>query len=458
VNRELPTPNSPMSSSHDSLKTLDYSVLQQCMHCGFCLPTCPTYEDTRQEKHSPRGRIALMRAIADGRMEVTQGFADEMYFCLGCLACKTACPAGVDYTQLFETARATAENSGVLKEPKRDVVRSLLLNGLFTHPNWLRAVGRILYLFQKSGLQSLARRFELTKLLPASLAHLEPQAPEVRRKFSYELIRPVEVPLQGAINYRVGMLTGCVQDLVFSDINRDTVDVLLANGCEVHTPSVQSCCGSLHGHNGEPELARMLARRNLDTFNVANLDAIITNAAGCGSHLKNYSTLLADDPLYAERAAEWSKKCKDITEFLVGIGFRSPTASPAGMDLHRLTYHEACHLCHGQGITSQPRKILQSIPGAKLTELSESTWCCGSAGIYNIVQPEMSQKLLTRKLKNIDATGATIVATGNPGCHLQLTNGAKLQDRKFKIRHPVSLLAAAYRAEGNGSHENKKRD
>jgi glycolate oxidase iron-sulfur subunit len=434
-------------SAHDSLRTLDYSVIQQCMHCGFCLPTCPTYDLTRQERNSPRGRIALMRAIADGRMEPTKVFADEMYFCLGCLACKTACPAGVNYTQLFETARATAEQSGLLKKPARDLVRGWLLGQLFLRPRLLRIVGRFLYLFQRTGLQSLARRLNLTRFLPARLRELEPQAPTIRGEFSHQLIRPVERPSGVPVKYRVGVLTGCVQDLVFSDINRDTVDVLLANQCEVHTPAVQPCCGSLHGHNGEPELARILARRNLDTFDVANLDAIITNAAGCGSHLKSYGTLLEEDPKYAERAAEWSRKCKDISQFLVEIGFRAPTAAPPNLPLEKLTYHEACHLCHGQGITAQPRAVLKSIPGVKLSELSESTWCCGSAGIYNIVQPETSAKLLARKLNNIEKTGAAVVVTANPGCHLQLLNGAKLQHREFAVHHPVSLLAAAYRAE-----------
>jgi glycolate oxidase iron-sulfur subunit len=433
--------------SHDSLKTLDYSIIQQCIHCGFCLPTCPTYDETLQERNSPRGRIALMRAIADGRMDATKTFADEMYFCLGCLACKTACPSGVDYTQLFETARATAEQSGTLKSTRRDRVRGLLLKGLFTRPRLLRALGRALYLFQATGLQALVRRFKLTEFLPGKLRQLEPQAPAIQPRFSHQLIRPIERPTDNHVKYRVGVLTGCVQDLIFSDINRDTVDALLANGCEVHTPPLQACCGSLHGHNGEPELARGLARRNLDTFDLGKLDAIITNAAGCGSHLKNYAVLLADDPIYRERAAEWSRKCKDINEFLVGIGFRAPKVAPAGLPLDKLTYHEACHLCHGQKITAQPRKILKSIPGLKLTELTESTWCCGSAGIYNIVQPEMSQKLITRKLKHIDATKATVVVTSNPGCHLQLFNGAKLQKRNFQVRHPVSLLAAAYRTE-----------
>jgi glycolate oxidase iron-sulfur subunit len=436
-----------MSSSHDSFKTLDYSFVQQCIHCGFCLPTCPTYDATHLERNSPRGRIALMRAIADGRMDITRNFAEEMYFCLGCLACMTACPAGVEYSQLFETSRAMAEQSRVLANPSRDRLRGLLLKGLFTRPSLIRFAGRILYVYQRSGLQKLIRKAGLTKLLPAKIRSLELQTPTVRKYFSHQLLRTVERPADGQVRFRVGMLTGCVQDLVFSNINRDTADVLLANGCEVHTPSLQFCCGSLHAHNGEPEISRELARRNIERFDTASLDAIITNAAGCGSHLKTYERLLAEDKTYADRAAMWSRKCKDINEFLVEIGFRAPTAAPANRPLESLTYHEACHLCHGQKITAQPRKILKAIPGVKLTELPESTWCCGSAGIYNIIQPEMSQRLLLRKLGHIARTGASIVATANPGCHLQLENGARAGGAKFEVVHPVSLLAAAYRAE-----------
>lgn len=435
------------SHGHDHLRTLDYKVIQQCMHCGFCLPTCPTYDATKQERNSPRGRIALMRSIADGNMDATKTFAEEMYFCLGCLACTTACPAGVDYAQLFETARATAESSGALQSPSRDWTRRLLLKGLFTKPKLLRTLGRAMRIYQASGAQKIVRTLGLTKLLGPRLAQLEPQSPQVRKYFSHQLIQPVEKPKDGQVKFRVGLLTGCVQDLVFSDVNRDTADALLANGCEVHTPPVQYCCGSLHGHNGEPDTARMLARKLLDDFDVAGLDAIITNAAGCGSHLKTYDRLLADDSKYAERAKLWSKKCKDINEFLVEIGFRAPKAAPKGIALDKLTYHEACHLCHGQKITAQPRKILKSIPGVQLKELGESTWCCGSAGIYNIVQPEMSQQLLERKLKHIEKTGATVVATSNPGCHLQIQNGAKARGKNLRIEHPVSLLAAAYRAE-----------
>jgi glycolate oxidase iron-sulfur subunit len=437
-----------VTHASDSFKTLDYSVVQQCMHCGFCLPTCPTYVATLQERNSPRGRIALMRSIADGRMEATKTFGEEMYFCLGCLACMTACPAGVDYVQLFETARAEAENSGALQNPKRNLTRHLLLKGLFTRPHLLRTVGRLLWIYQSSGLQSLVRRLQLTRFLPKRLRQLEPQTPQVGARFSNQLIRPVETP-KGNRRYRVGLLTGCVQDLVFAQINRDTADTLLENGCEVVTPPIQPCCGSLHGHNGDPETARYLARKNLDLFDLKELDAIVTNSAGCGSHLKHYDRLLSDDAKYAERAKIWSEKLKDINEWLVEIDFRVPeppspdrqTAAPM-----TATYHEACHLCHGQKISAEPRKILRSIPNLKLIELGESTWCCGSAGIYNIIQPEMSQQLLDRKLTHVLATKAETVAVANPGCHLQLAIGLQQRNKKISVQHPVSLLAAAYRA------------
>jgi len=435
------------SPGGETLKNLDYSVLQQCMHCGMCLPTCPTYDATKVEKHSPRGRIALMRAIADEKLELSRAFGEEMSYCLGCLACETACPAGVDYAHLFEVARADVERSGVMALPTRSVVRSLVLRGLFTRPRLLRLVGRLLWLFQASGAQSLMRAMGLTRLLPGRLRTLEPQTPRVLSRFSHELIRPVENP-KGAKRYRVGLLTGCVQDLVFADINRDTADVLLANGCEVVTPAEQSCCGSLHAHNGESATACALARRMIDQFDPFAFDAIITNAAGCGSHLKTYGRILAGDPAYAERAAEWDRKLKDINEWLVEIGFRIPEAKTGKNEATReVTYHEACHLCHGQKITKQPRQILSSIPGVKLVELTESNWCCGSAGVYNITQPETAATLQQRKIGHIEAIDAAIVATCNPGCHLQLANGLKQSGSDIRVTQPVTLLAQAYRNE-----------
>jgi glycolate oxidase iron-sulfur subunit len=426
------------------LRAIPYADLQQCIHCGLCLPTCPTYDATLSEKSSPRGRISLMRAIADGKMEATKAFAEEMYFCLGCLACETACPAAVPYAHLIEVARAEAENSGTLARPGRSLIRNAILNGLFTRPRLLRLVGRMLWLYQASGLQTTVRALRLTALLPQKYRDLEKQTPTARAKFSSQLISPIEKPPE--TRRKIGLLTGCVQDIVFSDINRDTADVLLANGCEVDTPAVQPCCGSLHAHNGEPEAARLLARRLIDSFDLETLDAIVTNAAGCGSHLKTYSRLLADDPVYAAKAVVWSAKLKDIHEFLAEIGIRPPEGTCGSA----VTYHEACHLCHGQKITKQPREVLKAIPGLTLTELAESTWCCGSAGIYNITQPEMAAQLQARKMGHIAATGASIVATANPGCHLQLQNGATKAGLDVEVVHPVSLLARAYRADTHG--------
>ncbi len=422
------------------LQSLDYSVLQQCMHCGMCLPTCPTYVETKRERNSPRGRISLMRSVADGELAVTKAFSEEMYYCLGCLACQTACPAGVNYAELFETARAEVERSGVVDSPERDFWRWLTLTVLFMHPRLLRLMGWGLRLWQKTGLDLLLRRLRFFGLLPKHLRELEPQTPRVADAFSDALIAPVESPSEPS-RYRVGLLTGCVQDLAFSDVNRDTVDVLLANGCEVVTPRAQHCCGSLHAHNGAVELARELARRQIDSFDLDHLDAIITNAGGCGAHLKQYGHLLHDDPFYVKRARQWDTKVKDIHQWLVLIGIRRPEH---GAGVTEVTYHESCHLCHGQKVTSQPRQVLQAIPGLVLKELPESNWCCGSAGIYNITQPEQSAKLLKRKVANIESTLATVVATSNPGCHLQLASG--LQGR-VGVTQPVTLLARAYRNE-----------
>lgn len=441
-----------MAATHSHLKDLDYSVVQQCMHCGMCLPTCPTYDATKHERHSPRGRIALMRAIADGRLEPTRAFAEEMYFCLGCLACMTACPAGVNYAELFERARAEAEQSGALDSPKRSFIRGFTLRWLFLDLGRLQLLGAALRLYQRLGLQTLVRRSGLLRLLPGRLRELEAMTPDVRPEFSADLIEPV-TPAVGRRRFRVAMLTGCAQDLIFSDVNRDTVEVLARHGCEVFTPADQHCCGSLHAHNGEWNLARQLARRNLDQFPPGQFDAIITNAGGCGSHLKHYAKLLEGDSAYEKRAHEWDRKVKDIHEWLVEIGIEPPPPSRGGGCEQVVTYHESCHLCHGQKITAQPRQLLRAIAGLKLVELPESNWCCGSAGIYNLTQPEMAAELLQRKMRHIRSTGATAVATGNPGCLLQLINGARAEGLDLRVVHPVTLLAEAYRQEGGVSED-----
>ena len=461
----------PVAAHPSHLKDLDYSVVQQCMHCGLCLPTCPTYDATKLERNSPRGRIALMRAIADDELAATKAFADEMYFCLGCLACMTACPAGANYAELFEHARAEAEASGALRSPKRNLIRALALHWLFLDLRRLELAGRALRLYQQLGLQTLLRRSGILKLLPRRLQQLEAMTPDIQPQFSADLIAPI-TPAVGERRFRVALLTGCMQDLIFGDINRDTAEVLARNGCEVVTPPEQFCCGSMFAHNGEWELAQELARRNIDLIPPEKFDAIITNAGGCGSHLKHFTALLADDPAYRDRAELWDRKVKDIHEWLIEIGFQSPAgirvsgvrcqvsgisdrdATHPSPDTWHLTpdtlvttYHESCHLCHGQKITTQPRQLLRAIPNLKLVELPESAWCCGSAGIYNLVQPEMADELLQRKLRHIRSTGAEVVATANPGCLLQLINGAKQQRMNLRVVHPVTLLAEAYRSE-----------
>ncbi|MCC7264704.1 MAG: (Fe-S)-binding protein [Candidatus Latescibacteria bacterium] len=414
------------------------------MHCGMCLPTCPTYSMTLQERSSPRGRIALIRAIADGRLEAGKAFADEMYYCLGCLACQTACPAGVDYSTLFETARAEVERTGVLHTFKRSAIRRYILKRLFTSKRRLRRLGQLMYLYQRTGLQRLVRGTGLVRLLPASLRGLEPLTPVAQAKSTSQLFKGgLEARNPAAPRYRVGLLSGCVQDLVYSQINADTIEVLQENGVEVVLPAKQQCCGSLHGHNGEVETARALARVNIDAFDPENLDAVITNAGGCGSHMLHYDHLLAGDPAYAERAKVWSAKVKDIHQYLVEIGFRAPRAGQP----QRVTYHDSCHLRHGQKVWVAPRQVLAAIPGLELVELKEADWCCGSAGIYNITQPEAARKMIDRKMENVRATGVELVATANPGCSIQLEFGGRRSEVKVEVVHPISLLAAAYRAE-----------
>ncbi len=400
-------------SGSNLLQQLDYSVLQQCIHCGLCLPTCPTYDATKHETSSPRGRIQLMRAVADGKLAANSPqFADEMYFCLGCLACETACPAGVNYAEMLEHARAEVGFCGALARRSAGAcVGGWLMRWLFAKPARLRAVAKLL------------RAINIPPaILPGRLRELYELRPRICDKFSFKLIREIERP--ATVRYRVGLLIGCVQDVAYADVNRDTVDVLLANGCEVVTPRTQVCCGSLLAHNGELELARPLARQNADAFK--DVEVIIVNSAGCGSFMKH--------------APEYAGKVKDIAEFLTEIGVVAPKSLPS-----RVTYHDACHLVHGQKISRQPRELLRAVPGLELVELSEATWCCGSAGIYNVTQPEMSMALLDRKMKHIAATGASIVATGNPGCIGQLRYGAQRFGVNVEVLHPVTLLARAYR-------------
>ncbi len=427
------------------LSKLDYSMLQQCMHCGMCLPVCPTFDATKLERHSPRGRIALMRAITDGRLGLSRAFAEEMYFCLGCLACESACPAGVDYGAMFEASRCDVESSRVLATRKRDLARWLALQILFTHPRMLRLAGHLLRHYRNSLLPKALHQLRLTRWFPSWVREFEPFCPELSLFFSDQLIKEQETPK--IKKYRVGMLTGCVQDLLYAQVNRDTVDILLVHNCEVLTPRRQSCCGSLHAHNGNLKISRTLARRNIKAMerlagSLDSLDAIISNAGGCGSHLKHYDELLKDDPAFRDRAKQWSEKLKDVSEWLKQIGIKR---LPSGGEPKLVTYHESCHLCHGQKVSAAPRELLCAISDLTLIEMKESTWCCGSAGIYNLTQPEMAASLLQRKLLHLESTKATVVASANPGCTIQLEIGLRKSGRTLRVTHPVSLYAEAYR-------------
>ena len=432
------------------LHALDFAALQQCIHCGICLPSCPTYAESGRERSSPRGRIALMKAIAKDQLPVTDLFADEMNYCVGCLACTSACPAGVDYAELLERARATAEQAPTRRQsPWRRFERWFFLKQLFLCPSWLHATARLLRMYRKSGCERFLRETRLTRLLPKKWRTLERQTPEVSPRFSDDWINAIESP--ASPRFRVILLTGCVQDVLFTDVNRATADVLIANNCEVITPRAQGCCGSLHAHNGDLATAQILAQRWLDRTPLDSIDAIISNAAGCGSHLKHFSRLLAGEHAYTERARVWDAKVRDVSEWLIQIGIRSPvTVSDPGeaAQSFKVTYHEACHLCHGQGIRAQPRALLKSIPGLELVECAESTWCCGSAGIYSLQQPETANRLRERKLGHLRATGAAFAAMGNPGCalHLQPRSG-ETRDQNPEIVHPVVLLARAYAGE-----------
>ena len=442
--------------------THTYDLMRQCIHCGFCLPTCPTYAVLGVEMDSPRGRIYQMQAIAEGRMEISPEFVDHMYCCLGCRACETACPSGVQFGKLIEAAREQIQietaRTPLLSVPKQEVAESLtarLLRSFFFDlmlPSRMATslVFAALKVYQRSGLQTIVRRLGLldaVNALPTPLQGQLKTPEELMPMASGDLLPqllPEITPALTTKRYRVGFVSGCIMDQVYRDINEATIRVLTANGCEVISPPRQQCCGALHVHAGEAERGRQLARHNIDVFEPYNCDAIIINSAGCGSNLKEYGHLLRDDPAYATRAHAFSSKVKDISEFLVSIDWNREMGA-----LNRtITYHDACHLFHGQKVKQQPRELLNAIPGLTMVNLKEADWCCGSAGIYNITNQELSSQLLERKMNNIIATGTNVVVTGNPGCMMQIGLGAQHRDIEIEVLHPVQLLDEAYQAGG----------
>jgi glycolate oxidase iron-sulfur subunit len=429
--------NSPSSSAFDAHHPPAPELIDKCVHCGFCLPACPTYVLWGQEMDSPRGRIYLIKLAAEGAAEITPTWVSHFDSCLGCMSCMTACPSGVEYGKLIEATRAQIERkferSG---EEKRH--RQFLFER-FTRPDRLRGLRASLLVYQKSGLQSLARGLGLVKLLPKKWQTMEALLPKlVPQECVPEYTRAI-----GAKRRRVGLLLGCVQREFFSSVNAATVRVLAAEGCEVVAPREQSCCGALLVHAGEEAGAIDLAKKTIDAFEQATVDAVITNAAGCGSHLKEYAHLLRDEPGYAARARKFSAKCKDITEVLAELEPRAPR-NPLKV---RVAFHDSCHLQHAQGVRAQPRALLSRIPQLELAEIPESAICCGSAGIFNLVQPETAGALGDRKAVQIAGLSADVVATGNPGCILQLQASLARQHQRTPVVHTIQLLDASLRGQ-----------
>ncbi len=412
--------------------------LLQCMHCGMCLPTCPTYSLTLRERSSPRGRIRLIKKFSGGELGISETFVEEMNFCLNCRACETACPAGVDYHHLLEFARVAVRSNTKRSVPQK--LGKALLDKLFTRPYILKKLARVLYFYQKSGLERLVLASGVLRLMPGNLDRTARLSPRISPRPASEIL-PEKIPAKGEKKYTVALLTGCVQDVSFAEVTRHAAEVLAWNGCEVHVPRGQVCCGSLHGHIGDLETAGALFSRNAAAFDVSRFDAIIVTAAGCGSFMKEYrDTFAAAGEDMRQQAEAFSAKVRDIHEFLAEIPLKKPQRH---LPL-TVTYHDACHLAHAQKITRQPRQLLEMIPGLTLVPLPESTWCCGSAGTYNLTHPEPAFALLERKVSNIASTCATVVASANPGCSIQIAYGLKEKGMQTEVVHPISLLWQAY--------------
>jgi glycolate oxidase iron-sulfur subunit len=430
----LPDANA-LASAFDAHHPPSEQIIENCVHCGFCLPVCPTYVLWNEEMDSPRGRIYLMKLASEGHASMNPQWVSHFDSCLGCMACMTACPSGVDYGKLIEATRAQIERH----HPRSlgEKLHRRFLFAVFTRADRLRVLRWPLLAYQKSGLQSLIRGVGLLKLFPKRLQSLEALMPKLEKN---EHVLAV-TPAQGAKRRRVGLLLGCVQREFFPQVNAATARVLAAEGCEVVAPPDQPCCGALMVHAGEAEGALTLARKSIDAFERANVDTIVTNAAGCGSNVKEYGHLLRDDANYADRAKAFAAKCKDITEVLTELPSRA-----ARNPLHlRVAFHDSCHLQHAQGVRSQPRQLLASIPGIELTEIPESAICCGSAGIYNLVQPDAANALGDRKAQLIAPLKAEVVATGNPGCLLQLHSSLARQGCHTPVVHTIQLIDASVR-------------
>jgi glycolate oxidase iron-sulfur subunit len=398
-----------------------------CVHCGLCLPVCPTYLETGRESASPRGRIYLMRAVAEGRLPLDAGVAEEAYLCLGCRACETACPSGVRFGRLVEGTRAAVEQAG-LRRGLAKRIESFALRQVVPKPRRLRALVDLLALVQRLRLDRLVR-----PLLPRALRELADLAPQVPPRRSRRAL-PELVPAQGERRGRVGLFVGCVMPEFFGDVNAATARVLARNGFDVVVPAAQGCCGALHMHAGDPVFASDLARRNIDVFGAARVDAVVVNSAGCGAAMREAGHTL---PGVGE---PFAAAVRDVCEFLDDAGLRPPSGRIEG----RVCYDDPCHLVHGQRVADAPRRLLAQIPGVTLISHDDPTSCCGAAGIYNLTHREMSRAVLARKMKALASADPDWIASGNPGCLMQLRGGAEASGLRARVIHPIELLDRSY--------------
>ncbi|MCC6713445.1 MAG: 4Fe-4S dicluster domain-containing protein [Candidatus Dadabacteria bacterium] len=413
-------------------------LIDDCVHCGFCLSACPTYLETGSELDSPRGRIYLMKSAGEGKIPLAGSLVTHLDKCLGCLACMPACPSGVQYGSLIEAGRSQIERRYERPLFQR-LLRSLIFS-LFPYPGRLRLMTPFFYLYEKLGVRRLVESSGILGAVSQNLAQMEEMLPKVNSLLPPPSL-PEVVPAKGKRRYRVALLTGCVQSVFFARTNEATVRVLAENGCEVVIPRGQGCCGALSVHSGRLAEGRDFARGLIEKFEGLDADFLIINSAGCGSTIKEYGHILKDDPEYAARAGAVSAKARDVMEFLSEAGLAGELKN---LNI-KVTYQDACHLGHAQGIKEQPRSVIRQIPGIEFTELTESDVCCGSAGIYNLVQPEMSRKLLVRKTSHVEETKADYIVAGNPGCLLQIEKGIRQKGLKMKTAHPVELLDWSYR-------------
>ncbi|QDI90365.1 (Fe-S)-binding protein [Salicibibacter halophilus] len=423
----------------------DEDKFSACVHCGMCLEACPTYLELGHEHQSPRGRIHSIVAVAEGKISIDEAFEDPMFTCLDCRACETACPAGVQVGALIEEARGQVRQAMPLTGWQGFVSR-FFLRGVFPHNKRLHALGMLTKVYQKSGMQTVVRKSGVKKVLPDHLGAMEGIMPDVGRPVLKT--HPERIAAKGEEKGTASMFTGCIMDVMYSDVNEATVRVLTKNGHNVEIPKQQNCCGALHVHAGDREMGKKLARQNIDTFLASDAEHVVVNAAGCGCALREYPELLQNDEEYKEKAEQFSEKVLDVSKYLYDYGYKPPKA-----ELHkRVTYHDACHLAHGQGVWDEPREILEEIPGLEMKHLPNADQCCGSAGIYNITHPEMAGRLLDRKMKDVPDE-VEMISMGNPGCMLQMAMGVEKHGRDEKIVHTMQLLDWAYEREESEGDE-----